>query len=396
MNKCNPSKWVWGLIPVAAIVFLVVAGVAPKIEQDIAKRSAAALDQQGYYWAQLDFSGRDGVLTGSAINSDERHAALSAVSNIWGVSTVQDRAKLLPVADPFTWWATRKGNRIKIKGHIPGKADHQTILGIVKATMPELEIDDRMKLAAGAPPRQQWLGAISFALNQLGHLKNGSAALSGMELALKGEAGSITGYNAVKNALSARLPTGLLLTQKDIVPPGIEPYAWTVRHKSGKVVLTGHVPNDDDRRKLLDNVRNAFEGIVIEDRMQLGSGAPEEWARAVSIVVAQLARLEEGEAVLKDDEFAIDGIAADAETATDVADIVRKTLPANFKLTDRLRTRQGSSPEERSKAGSAARPEKILARPPVPGLDWKRPVILWSVGHESRLIITRLSQSYRL
>lgn len=396
MNRCNPFKWLWGLIPVGAIVFLVVAGVAPKIEQDIAKRSAEALDQQGFYWARLSFSGRDAVLTGAAISSDERRAALNSVSTVWGVSKVQDRAELLPVADPYTWWATRKGNRIKIKGHIPGKADHQTILGIIKATMPELEIDDRMKLAAGAPPKQQWLGAISFALNQLGHLKNGGAALSNMELVLKGEAASVTGYNAVKNALSAPLPAGLILKQQDVVPPEINPYAWTVRHESGKVVLTGHVPNEDDRRKLLENVRNAFEGVVIEDRMQLGSGAPKGWSQAVSVVVAQLARLEEGEAVLRDNEFAVEGVAADAETASDVADVVRKALPANFKLTDRLRPRQGARPEARPKAQSNGRLEKILARSAGPGLDWKRRVFHRSAQRESRLIFTRLSQPYRL
>ncbi len=395
MKKCYPSKWFWGLIPVAAIALLVVAGMAPKIEQDIAKRAAAALGQQGYSWAQLSFSGRDGVLTGTTISDDERRAALKTVSTIWGVGTVQDRAKLLPVADPYTWWATRKGNRIKIKGHIPDKADQQTVLGIVKATMPELEIDDRMKLAAGAPPGQQWLGAISFALNQLGHMKNGSAHLSGMELVLAGEGSSIAGYKAVRNALSSQLPAGLVLKQQDVVPPEIKPYAWTVLLKDGKVVLTGHVPNEELRRKLLENVRTAFDSIIIEDGMQLGSGAPDGWSQAVSIIVTQLARLEEGEVVLSGVEFAIEGVTADAQTATDVADAVRKTLPANFKLTDRLRVRKGASPEERPKAQSDGKPEKILARPPRSGFDWRQRVYLWPALRGSRLNFTGLTEPRR-
>lgn len=360
MNACSPFRWAWGLIPVFLIAFLVIAGEGPKIEQDLTKRVSAALQDEGYYWAQVRFNGRDGVLTGTAVSPSERSAAVEMVSGIRGVGTVQDRAKLLPAVSPYTWWATREGTRIRIKGHVPTQADRQTILGIVKATMPDLEIDDRMKLASGAPPKQRWLGAISFALNQLGHLKVGSARLSDLELDVTGEASSEAAYNAVRNARTAQLPAGLMLKKHIVVPPRVEPYTWAVQYRSGTVKITGHVPSDEMRRDMLENAKKTFSDTVIEDGMTLGSGAPEQWRSVVLLVFAQLARLEEGGVTVEGNELAIEGLAADAETAADVAKTVRGALPPPFKSVEKVGVRRKPEPDGRP----SGNPEKTMALPP--------------------------------
>lgn len=361
MNGCSPFKWVWGLIPVVLIAFIVIAGEGPKIEQDLTRSAASALQASGHSWADIKFDGRQGILKGTAESPEDRNAAVKVVSDLKGVQKVQDRADLLPVAQPYTWWATREGARLKVKGHVPTQADRQTILGIVKATMPELEIDDRMKLATGLSDKQQWLGAVSFALNQLGHLKAGSARLADFGLDVSGEARSEADFIAVRNALSAQMPAGLTLTKYQVIPPQIKPYAWAVEARAGTLKLTGHVPSDAMRRDFLQKAKKLFPDTVIEDGMTLGSGAPEGWTSVVTVSFTQLARLDEGRVTVKGDQLAIEGVAADEATAADVAKSVRGALPASFKSVEKIASRK---PAETPKSDSETKPERTMVAPP--------------------------------
>lgn len=350
MPGCNPARWLWGLIPVLLVALLVIAGEGPRIERDLTRQASAVLNEKGHGWASIRFNGREAILTGTAFSPDQRNEAVEIVRRIAGVGEVQDRAKLLPGVSPYTWWATREDRSIKLKGHVPSEADRQTILGIVKATMPDLSIDDRMKLASGAPPKQQWLGAISFALNQLGPMTKGSARLSGMELDIMGEASTDTAYRAIHNAVESQRPDNLVLKSANIVAPMISPYVWGILYKNGKVQLTGHVPNENVRNALLDRIEESFGGAVIEDGMTLGSGEPEGWPTVMKTVVAQLSRLDEGEVTIEGTSLAMTGVAADAGTAEEVVRTLRSSLPPSFKSEEKVHVRKAQKADEKPRA----------------------------------------------
>ena len=111
----------------------------------------------------------------------------------------------------YVWSATRIESVIRLRGSVPSEEDRRTVLGMVKAHFPDLEVEDRLKIVAGAPPKEQWLGAVSFGLKQLAHLKRGSARLLNVGLKVDGEARSAADYAEVKKALSGPLPTGLAI-----------------------------------------------------------------------------------------------------------------------------------------------------------------------------------------
>ena len=77
------------------------------------------------------------------------------------------------------------------------------MLGMVKAHFPDLEVEDRLKVAIGAPPKEQWLGAVSFGLKQLAYLKRGSARLLNVGLKVEGEAHSAADYADAKKGSPA-------------------------------------------------------------------------------------------------------------------------------------------------------------------------------------------------
>ena len=59
-----------------------------------------------------------------------------------------------PVHRPagYVWSATRIESGIRLRGSVPTDEDRRTVLGMVKAHFPDLEVEDRLKVAKGAPP----------------------------------------------------------------------------------------------------------------------------------------------------------------------------------------------------------------------------------------------------
>lgn len=338
--RCRPSKWLWGVPPLVLITALALFGVRGQIERDLTDRTAAMLQNEGLPWAVASFVGRDAVLKGLSFSRTERDGAIRAIENVWGVRAVVDRSDLIASPETYTWWARKDDQKIKIRGHVPTKDDRRSILGFVKATMPNLEIDDQMLLAGGSPPRQAWLGSVSFALLQLGQFTSGTVRLSGNDLVVAGEAKTTAAYHVVNKSLASQLPAGVKLKTAKITPPVAKPFAWRVKYTKGTVSLTGRVPSETDRAQIMDRVRNLFPGVEVKDSMELASGAPDSWLWAVSASLTQLRRLDSGRVKLKDTVLEFEGVAVDKNTAKDVTASIRNSLPSTYRSTEKISVRK--------------------------------------------------------
>jgi len=87
--KCNPARWLWGLIPIAMLSWATYYRERDAIEADIYSRASKAVAAAGQKWANVDLSGRDVVITGRARKDGEPKAALEAVRTLWGVRKVE-------------------------------------------------------------------------------------------------------------------------------------------------------------------------------------------------------------------------------------------------------------------------------------------------------------------
>ena len=162
MPQCRPKKWLRGLIPLAVVTAFALYGQRDQIERDLTDRSTFALQKAELNWAYAIFDGRDAVLKGLTFSRSARDEALKVIGQVWGVRSVVDQSNLIASPDTYTWFAKKKDKRLKIRGHVPTNDGRRVILGFVKATMPELEVDDKMVIAGGAPPLQIWLGSVSL------------------------------------------------------------------------------------------------------------------------------------------------------------------------------------------------------------------------------------------
>ena len=97
--RCHPTRWLWGLIPIAMLSWLAVHLETDFIQRDLETRSAAALRGAGFDWASVAFSGRDGLLVGQAAAPAQREEAAALVRTVWGVRAVETRVAVSPAVD---------------------------------------------------------------------------------------------------------------------------------------------------------------------------------------------------------------------------------------------------------------------------------------------------------
>jgi hypothetical protein len=240
----------------------------------------------------------------------------------------------------YVWSASRSGSMLRLRGLVPSEEDRRTVLGMVKAHFADLEVEDRLKIAEGGPPREQWLGAVSFGLKQLSHLKQGSTRLLNSGLKVDGEARSAPDYAEVKKALAGPMPTGLTVLSDHVRPPLVDPFVFGATLGPNALVLTGSVPSEDGRKDLKELARRLFERPTLDDQLQLASGAPKGWNDAVEASLRALSRLDSGKIALSGLAVTIEGLAPDKGTAAAVSSQLKRDLPELFSSSENIKWKE--------------------------------------------------------
>lgn len=336
--RCNPSKWLWGIIPIAFLSWLAVQVEHTNIESDLARRTEESLSRKGLDWASPVYSGRDGVLVGKASDEHDQPRAVAAMRDIWGARVVRDETGLLQRIDRYFWSvAVRNDGKAVLSGYVPSQNARQTILATAQRAFGRRKVFDDMKLARGAPRLEVWMPAALFTLAQAAELKTGTAELSELDLSIEGVAASADDYRAVNHALREQLPRRVKLVSAKITPPRIDPYAWTAKWNGNEVTLSGYMPSEAARRGIERQVQQAFPNASLTDRADFGTGAPPAWERAVAVGLRQLANLKSGYADIKANVFVFSGTAKDEATAASVRRAVKAEVPQNYKVRDDIR-----------------------------------------------------------
>ncbi len=338
--KCNPLQWLWGLIPIALLAWFATQLEHDRIEKDLGQRVQEQLIGSGLKWSKTSFSGRDGTLSGQALDEAEPGRAVDIARGVWGVRIVDNQASLLDKIDNFTWGVARAGNRVRLTGYVPTEAARAIVLSSAKAAFAGADIADDMKLARGAPPLDSWLGGVNFGLKQVAGLKSGEAKLDMLALSVAGEAATVPAYRTVKTALARELPRGIKLSNDRVTAPVVKPYVWTAQAQGGQLTLGGYVPSERAREDIIAAAKAAFpRNTGVNDKMEPAEGAAQGHAQAAIESLKALAQLEDGKAEIKETAVVIAGMAASEQVATGIKAGVRAATPKPFAVTDAIRFR---------------------------------------------------------
>lgn len=342
--KCNPIRWLWGLIPLAALAGIMFLGRVPeKIQDDLRIRAEGALASSGFAWANTVFSGRDAIIQGNAADDSDQKRVGGVVRSTWGVRVVDDQSKLLEEEKNYLWSANLRGNKLQLSGVAPTQSARNQIMSVARATFPGRDIVDGMRLARGVPAKEDaWLGWVAYGMKQLAGLKSGQVGLENTNLTVEGEANDNATYKGIRNALANQLPPGIKLKNEKVTAPVAKPYTWAAKYAANQVQLSGHVPSERARDEVFAAAKKAFPRAAIVDKMETAAGEPKDWSVAAASAITYLATFDDGSADMRDNQLTLAGLAKDQSTADDV----RRSLKAlaAFKTTDQIKVREPVAP----------------------------------------------------
>jgi len=340
--RCNPLRWlVGGVLVIGLLGIMNLQGILTQIEQHLQQEARNALDKAGLAWAEVEFSGRDSWIGGQAPDEEELSKAYHITSSIWGVRKVSNRAGLIEEQRNYVWRAHLREDKVKLLGYVPNEQTRKAIIGAVKATFPQLQIDDNTRLARGAPDTEMWLGAVSFGLKQLSRLKpSAEISIDNQGLEIEGEAQDFAAFRAIKSSLAGSLPQGLAIKRDGVVAPKVDPYVWAARLKANELQLGGFLPSEQAREEVFAAAQKAFPQQVIVDRMRIASGEPDNVVAAAIGALTKLAELEEGDIEIKGKNILLSGVAAKEVTVAGLRESLKSSFPKGFRIDEQIKFRE--------------------------------------------------------
>lgn len=342
--RAKPRCWLWGLLPLLLVGLLVAVGTKGVIEKDLEKRSTVALRAAGYGWAIAKFQGLDGRIQGQAPSDGERLKAVRLVENIWGVRVVTDKLSLSPVISPFSWSASHRKGRVKLRGYVPSSKVRKSIVGLVTAKFPNAKLDDKLKIANGVKDESKWFGQVSFGLSQLALMRTGDLNLSDDKFSLAGPAIDRAGYTLLQSLFKGALPLGLVQDSVSILPPLEEEYVFSANFDTKILLLEGLVGDAAFSNRLEQAASTRFPNIIINNKLILGSGAPKGWSEALMLSLLELSKLSAGTVTLQQRDVKIEGVADDETIARGVRSRVRSAYPTGYKVSDVITIKEPDVP----------------------------------------------------
>jgi outer membrane protein OmpA-like peptidoglycan-associated protein len=338
--KCNPLRWLLGLIPILLLAGVAVFSEHGRIEHDLAARTQKTLEDAGLGWASAAFDGRDAVLSGLAADDAEPNRAAAMAARTYGVRIVRNDSRLIDRAERYDWAASKREGRVRLTGLAPSEKTRREIIGLARGTFPSSEIADKLTLARGAPALDIWLGGVGFALKQLTLLKTGTIRLEGTELTISGEVNDAASYRALKASLATGLPPGISLKADRVEPPVVAPYVWTARLAEGQLEMRGSAPGEPARASLIATAKREAPQVRIVDGMAPARGEPDGWLNVAPFVLRELLRLEEGTLEMRDQTVTLNGVAQREATAEDVRAKLKDSVLGSYRVMERITFRE--------------------------------------------------------
>jgi predicted flap endonuclease-1-like 5' DNA nuclease len=147
-------------------------------------------------------------------------------------------------------------------------------------------------------------------------------------------------------------------------PAAVRPYQWQAAKDASSVTLTGYVPSEDTRGKVVANAKTTLAPATIVDKLQLASGAPAGLESMAGTAFGHLAKLDKGIASLIDTKYTLTGVAGTQPNYDTVMGGV-KALPAGYALA-KVDIVAPPAPKPAPVAAPAPAPKPVAAPKPAP------------------------------
>lgn len=268
---------------------------AVNLQARLDAQAREALRAGGFDWAQVDMVGQRAILRGEAPSEEAITQAAQALLQssgpggvvFGGVTLVENRAEPALAVSPYVWRAEKSGEGLFVlEGHAPTQSIRTHLVDEARL-VGRSAVDDRMKVAVGAPAGN-FQGVARLALMQLARLDAGTAELTDHYIVLKGTSADPVVRTQVRAAMSAVAApfTGVALID--------EATGWRAVLGPEGLVLSGAVRSEAEREDVLAYAAQHYAG-PITDQMVTDPQLPEGWVAGVLVALQDFLRFDAGE-----------------------------------------------------------------------------------------------------
>jgi len=248
---------------------------------------------------------------------------------------VHNEGTTTPVPVTYSVRIEKEPDRIKLKGNVASEDDHKTLIGLVKANFPAVDLSDRITIEKKSEEGDVKLGGLSFALRLLGYVEEGHAAVDNNGLKLSGSADTAVVLTKVNQLIKKDKPTGVPIKTIHISVPK---KSWHASINSENVVrITGVVSSQKSRKRLFETVRERFPNLEIVDETVINEKVDTNWAEVASKCLDMLSQLDQGSVEVTDEAIYLKGMAPSSR-ALDRIVAIGKDLPSGFSLKSEVTT----------------------------------------------------------
>lgn len=156
-----------------------------------------------------------------------------------------------------------------------------------------------------------------------------NATADGREITLTGIAPSLAAKEDA-GRIAADIDGVRTVTNNLEVVAAISPYVTQAEYDGKKLLLTGHVPDEDGRASVVEEANSLFANANIIDKLHVGAGHSEGWRAALSRGMQNLAQLNNGMTRVDDLSLVVRGRAIDIARKTAIDSAVVAPLSGNF------------------------------------------------------------------
>lgn len=356
----NPNALVAASFALAALLSVAVAWASMLAIESTSKSTIErALLLDGEEWAEVETSGLQVILSGTAPTEVARFRAVSVAGTTVDSGRIIDRMEVPPTAaitpPEFSIEMLRNEAGISMIGLIPAATDREALGARVQEIDPTHGVTDFLE-TADYPMPARWDDALAFALDALDLLARSKISIRADRVTIEAIADSAQQKSTWERRLRASVPGGVRLGLDISAPrPVITPYTLRFTIDDDGARFDACTVRNDDGRAVI-TAAGIAAGVKGRPNCTIGLGEPSpDWPDAVSSGIAALRNLGGGSLTFADADVTLIAAEGTPQNSFDrVVGELETELPDVFSLHAVL-------PEPTTAASEASGPPEFVA-----------------------------------
>ncbi len=154
--------------------------------------------------------------------------------------------------------------------------------------------------------------------------------VDGRDVTLKGIAPNPEARSAAKAALDQVRGIREIIDLTSVLPL-VSPYALKIKKSADGIILSGSVPDNDARDRIMAAAESASPGIPLDDEMAVSRGSPVNFVDSAVFALRLLSGLREGEIEISDLNISVKGTPEDDNSYQKIESQLNAPLPFALK-----------------------------------------------------------------